>query len=364
MEQLQLVTATIKDDARRILDEIENEVTAFANTHLLVTGAAGFLGTYFLDVVAEFNRRNPATPCTVTAVDRAEPGESRRLRHLAQDPNFTFFAHDVAAPLTQPTRFDWIIHAASIASPTKYRSEPLMTIDVNVNGTWRVLERGQEDESRGVLIMSSSEVYGDPDPAFIPTPEEYFGHVSCTGPRACYDESKRLGETLAMNFFRQYDLPVKVVRPFNVYGPGQSLDDGRIMTDLLAAAVRRETLVLFSDGRPTRSFCYVADAISGVLRVLLAGKPGEVYNVGNDEEETSIGALAETAVDAALEVMGPPAMEVAFATSDEADYLVDNPSRRCPDLSKIRTSLGWQPGVSLHDGIVRSLESYREALKD
>ena len=336
MEQLQLVTATIKDDARRILDEIENVVTAFANTHLLVTGAAGFLGTYFLDVVAEFNRRHPATPFTVTAVDRAEPSESRRLRHLAQDPNFTFLAHDVAAPLTQPTRFDWIIHAASIASPTKYRSEPLMTIDVNVNGTWRVLERGQED----------------------------FGHGSCTGPRACYDESKRLGETLAMNFFRQYDVPVKVVRPFNVYGPGQSLDDGRIMTDLLAAAVRRETLVLFSDGRPTRSFCYVADAISGVLRVLLAGEPGEVYNVGNDEEETSIGALAETAVDAALEVMGPPAMEVAFATSDEADYLVDNPSRRCPDLSKIRTSLGWQPGVSLHDGIVRSLESYREALKD
>src|SRR5581483_6000323 len=188
---------------------------------------------------------------------------------------------------------------------------PLETIDVNVTGTRRLLDLARDTGCRAMLYLSTSEVYGDPDAASIPTPEEYRGLVSCTGPRACYDESKRLAEALCQIYARRYGVRVVTVRPFNVYGPGQRLDDGRIVPDLIGAALRRRPLVLFSDGRASRAFCYVSDAVRAIWLVLLGGAPGSVFNVGNDECEISIAALAEAVRRAA----GPPPLPIEYRTS-------------------------------------------------
>jgi dTDP-glucose 4,6-dehydratase/UDP-glucuronate decarboxylase len=247
------------------------------------------------------------------------------------------------------------VHGASIASPVFYRRFPLETIDVNVTGTRLMLDLARNG-ARGLLYISSSETYGDPDPTSIPTPETYWGNVSFTGPRACYDESKRLAETICATYHRLYGTPVKIVRPFNVYGPGQRLDDGRIIPDLMSAALARRPLVLFSDGRATRSFCYVSDAIRAMLTVLLSGAEGEAYNIGNDTEEMSIGRVAECMSD----VAGPPKLPVRYEASVDSNYLTDNPQRRCPDLTKLRRLKGWTPLVSVRDGLSRTLQSYQE----
>ncbi|HWB00147.1 MAG TPA: NAD-dependent epimerase/dehydratase family protein, partial [Pirellulales bacterium] len=199
----------------------------------------------------------------------------------------------------------------------------------------------------------SSEIYGDPDPAAIPTPETYRGIVSCTGPRACYDESKRLGETLCVTFWQQFGTPVKIIRPFNVYGPGQRLDDKRIIPDLLSAALQRQPIVLHSDGRATRSFCYATDFLSGMLHVLMSNESGEAFNVGNDEEVT-IRQVAEVA--SRLDASG--ALPIEFRVSGDSQYLVDNPQRRCPDLSKMRQAFPWQPCVPVAEGLARAYRSY------
>jgi len=323
-------------------------------TTLLITGAGGFLASHFLETIAVFNESN-RPGCRVLAVDNFRSGLPERIAWAGGRPDFVLHQADVSKGFEPDERVDWIIHAASIASPPIYRKFPLETIDVNVNGTRRMLDILRRD-GRGMLFMSSSEIYGDPDPKHIPTPEDFRGYVSCTGPRACYDESKRLGETLATTYHRLYGSPVKIVRPFNVYGPGQRLDDGRIIPDLMTAAFHRRPIVLYSDGRPTRSFCYLRDAIRGMLLALIAGNSGEAFNVGNDEE-ISIAELA--GIVSRLE--GEPHLPVQFQTSADKDYLSDNPQRRCPDLTKLKNLGNWLPEVRVREGMARTLRSYREA---
>ena len=220
-----------------------------------------------------------------------------------------------------------------------------------------MLNLARSAPAKGMLYLSTSEIYGDPDASFIPTPEDYRGYVSCTGPRACYDESKRLAETLCQTYLSLYEVPVKVVRPFNVYGPGQRLDDGRIIPDLMRAALNRQPLVLFSDGRASRAFCYVSDAIRAMWRVLIEAPKGAIFNVGNDESETTIVDVARHVQRAA----GPPTLPTEHRISPDAQYLTDNPRRRLPDLSRLRGCCSWQPKVTLADGLARTLRSYQEA---
>lgn len=347
------VSDVILEDARLVAENHAARLRPLAGSTVLLTGAGGFLGSYLLDVLLALGRES-GRPCRVIAVDNFQVGLPDRVAHLENEPRVEFLTHDVTQPLSLDGGVDWIVHAASIASPTFYRRLPLETIDVNVNGTWRMLELARAGV-RGMLSISSSEVYGDPVPEAIPTPETYMGNVSSIGPRACYDESKRLGETLCTTYFRRFGTPVKIVRPFNVYGPGQRLDDMRIIPDLMSAALVRRPIVLHSDGRPTRSFCYLRDAAVAILLVLVSDADGEVFNVGNDEE-ISIRELAELMA----RLAGPPSLPVEFRTSTDPDYLADNPQRRCPDLTKLRTRLGWRPEVGLADGLDRTLRSYRE----
>ena len=347
-------SSVICEDAEWVCTKLSQRLAALNGTTLLVTGASGFLCSYFLETVAAFNRT--ASPgCRVLALDNFQTGLAERLDWVKGRSDIVLRQCDVSKGFDPGERVDWIIHGAGIASPPAYRRFPLETIDVNVNGTRHMLELLRYC-GQGMLCLSSSEIYGDPDPAHIPTAEDYRGLVSCTGPRACYDESKRLAETLATTYHRLYGVPVKTIRPFNVYGPGQRLDDGRIIPSLMSAAFHRQPIVLYSDGRATRSFCYIRDAIRGMLLVLLCGAAGEAFNVGNDEE-ISVGDLARYV--AAMD--GPPELPLRFETSREADYLRDNPQRRCPDLTKLRSLDGWQPEVKVREGLARTLRAYRES---
>lgn len=348
-------TDIVASDVQAILDDLGPALDALRGTTLLVTGGSGFLCGYFVETIAALNDRG-GPPCRLIVVDNLRTGTVSRLAHLAGRADIRFVQHDVSAPLDLGEPVDWIIHGASIASPTFYRRFPLETIDANVTGTRRLLDLARPG-ARSLLYLSTSEVYGDPDPAFVPTPEEYRGNVSCTGPRACYDESKRLAETLCVTYHQLYGTPVKIARPFNVYGPRQRLDDRRIIPDLMRGALRREPLVLYSDGRATRAFCYISDAVRAFWRLLLSDANGEAFNVGNDEE-TSIRDLAETMASLAAEVLGSARPPVELRVSEDAHYLTDNPQRRCPDLHKLRGRFPWQPRVSLREGLERTLRSY------
>lgn len=349
------VTSVVQEDVWYIVTEMGETLKRLSGTTLLVTGAGGFLCSYFLDLVASLNDTGMRPRCRVIALDNFKSGLLERIDHLQGRSDIHLVRHDVRDAFEPDEPVHWIIHGASIASPTFYRRFPLETIDVNVNGTRHMLELARYGV-QSMLFLSTSEIYGDPDPAFIPTPERYRGNVSCTGPRACYDESKRLAETLCITYHRLYSTPVKIGRPFNIYGPGQRLDDGRVIPDLMSAALRRQPLVLYSDGRATRSFCYVRDAVRGMLYVLLSEANGEAFNIGNDTEETSITTLAELM----SEVAAPPRLPIEYRVSRDPHYLTDNPQRRCPDLTKLRSLAPWRPEVSLTEGLARTLRSYRE----
>ena len=209
------------------------------------------------------------------------------------------------------------------------------------------------------MFFSTSEIYGDPTPENIPTPETYRGNVSCTGPRACYDESKRYGETLCVNFAQQYALPIKIARPFNNYGPGLKITDRRVLPDFARDMFAGRDIVLLSDGSPRRTFCYIADAIVGYYKVLMRGRTGEAYNVGNESPEVSMLELAELLTKIGRECFGY-AGRVIRSESNDSSYLTDNPQRRCPVIDKARSQLGFNPEVPLEEGLRRTLAWYQD----
>jgi len=299
----------------------------------------------------------------VTVLDNFRRGAPAWLDGLADRRDVVLLPHDATAsmPADLPA-VDYVIHAAGIASPGLYRQIPIETMDANVEGLRRLLDWAvfQEKSGRpisGFLFYSSSEIYGDPVASAIPTPETYRGNVSCTGPRACYDESKRYGETLAVNFARVHGIPITIARPFNNYGPGMKINDGRVIADFCRAVVENDDIVMLSDGSPTRTFCYVADAVAGYYKVLLSDQPGEPYNIGTDAPEISMASLAGLVADTGRALFGYQG-SVILGTSSEADYLVDNPARRCPDLAKARTQLGYDPQITLDEGVRRTLLWY------
>ena len=350
------LTAVMQNEIGAMADELEPVLRPLAGTTLLVTGGSGFLCSYFLDVVARLNDTAFDRPCRMICLDNSISALPQRIAHLAGRADFELLAHNVALPLEESFHSDWIIHGASIASPPLYRKYPLETIDANFGGTRNMLELARRADSRSIVVISTSEIYGDPDSKFIPTREDYRGNVSCTGPRACYDESKRIAETLCWIYHQHFSAPVKVVRPFNFYGPGQRLDDGRIVPDLISAALQGGPIVLYSDGRATRALCYIADAIRAMFHILVSTANGEAFNVGNDSEEVSVTELAERM----REVAGPPRIEIQHIASADPHYLTHNPQRRCPDTSKLRRTVDWQPRVNLTEGLRRTLESCRE----
>ncbi len=345
---------------------LADELSRMNGLRVLVTGGAGFLGYYLVQTLLEWNRRawSPASRISLTVVDNYIRGMPTWLGAL-DDETLHLATHDITQPLPDELGdFDYFVHAASIASPTFYRQHPIATMDANVTGLRLLLERARRQQARGhsaggFLFFSSSEIYGEPEPGAIPTPETYPGRVSSTGPRACYDESKRYGETLCVNFAQQYEMPVTMVRPFNNYGPGLKITDRRIIPDLARDLLAGRDLVLHSDGSPTRTFCYVADSVVGYYKTLIHGRPGQAYNIGSDEPEVTIDELAQRMAGIGHELFGYSGQIIRRASAD-AQYLTDNPQRRCPDISKARQELGFTPEIALDEGLRRTLLWYAD----
>ena len=242
---------------------------------------------------------------------------------------------------------------ASIASPTFYRKYPIETLDANIWGLRKILDFYKNKSIKGLLMFSSSEVYGDPDKQNIPTSEKYFGNVSSIGPRACYDESKRFSETLCYLYAQKFGMPISMVRPFNNYGPGMSLRDKRVPADFALAIKNNKDIIIYSDGSPTRTFCYVTDAVVGYLKALTYGK-FDIFNIGIDKPEISIFDLAKIYKKKGNLIFNYN-KEIRLEKSKDTDYMKNNPNRRCPNIKHANKELNFNPNILIEEGVERFL---------
>ncbi len=353
-------------DLDYICNNLKIELQQLSGKKVLIAGGAGFLGYYLVQTILYWNRLNSnELPIDLTIHDNFMRGVPNWLKDIEDYDNIKIEKHDVIERLPKDSEnFQYIIHAATIASPIYYRKYPIETMDANINGLRNFLDycvdrKIEKNPVEGFLFYSTSEIYGDPDPVNIPTPESYRGNVSCTGPRACYDESKRYGETLCVNFAKQYNLPIRIARPFNNYGPGLKISDRRALPDFARNIFNNEDIVLLSDGSPTRTFCYVADAVVGYYKILIRGENGESYNIGLDKPEISILELAERTIKVSRELFGYRG-KLVMKVSDDKEYLTDNPNRRCPVIDKARNELDYNPSIGLDEGLKRSLLWYSD----
>jgi nucleoside-diphosphate-sugar epimerase len=354
----------LDEDLEAICRDLDQELGKIAGKRLLITGAGGFLGYYLVLAALHWNKTRASRGLiSVTVYDNYFRGVPAWLEALRGEPQLTLVKQNMIEPLPRDMgHFDFVIHAAGIASPIYYRRFPLECIDANINGLRNLLDYAVAEAKsgkplEGMLFFSSSEIYGDPTPDAIPTPETYRGLVSCTGPRSCYDESKRIGETLCVVYANYHSVPVRMSRPFNNYGPGLKITDGRVLPDFARNVLAGEDIVMLSDGSPKRTFCYATDAITGYYKVLVRGRSGEAYNVGIEKPEISMATLANLVASTARELFGYEG-EVVLGKAKQEDYLVDNPNRRCPIITKAREHLGYDPKVLPEDGIYRSLVWY------
>jgi UDP-glucuronate decarboxylase len=337
----------LDSDIAEVANALGAAAHEFAGKTVLMTGARGFLGRYFNEVFAYLNEHVLEKPCTFVGFDNlmtaGEAGGS-----IQERPNIRFVKHDVTQPVDWQEPVHYVIHAAGIASPFYYRAYPLETLEVAIKGTRNMLEVANKHRAR-FTFFSSSEMYGDPDATHVPTQESYRGNVSCRGPRACYDESKRVGETLCYIFHENFGTATTTLRPFNVYGPGMQESDYRVLPNFASRIKGGKPLSLYGTGVQTRTFCYISDALAGFLLTALKGVPGEAYNIGNPEPEVSMLDLVRT-------IEGVLKRPLQYNVIEYPDsYPADEPMRRCPDIRKARLQLNYAPRVPLDEGLRRFL---------
>ena len=342
-----MATYTLDSDAKEIAAALGEVANDFAGKTIVLTGGRGFLGRYFIDVFRHLNEFVLAAPSRLIVVDNLITA-GKEGAGLKAPRNVTFIEHDVIKPLKIKDRVDYVVHAAGIASPFYYRAYPLETLEVAITGTRNMLRLAEKNKAR-FAFFSSSEIYGDPDAKHVPTPESYRGNVAAQGPRACYDESKRVGETLCYIFHENHGLAANTIRPFNVYGPGMQETDYRVMPNFASRIKGKRPLNVYGSGTQTRTFCYVTDAMNGFLRVIARGVPGEAYNIGTPTPEISMLDL----VHRIEKVLGRAVERNVIEYPDS--YPADEPNRRSPDIRKARLQLGYAPAVDLDEGLKRFL---------
>jgi len=314
--------------------------------NIIVTGGAGFVGSNLCARLLDEGHN-------VLCVDNLITGSTENIAVLRNHPHFTFLRHDITQPFAAET--EAIFHLASPASPVGYMEHPIETILVNSQGTYQLLEMARKQHAK-FLVASTSEIYGDP--LVHPQTEAYWGNVNSIGPRACYDESKRLSETWTMEYYRQYQVDIRITRIFNTYGPNSQINDGRMIPNFITQALKNEPLTIYGDGSKTRSICYVSDLVDGLIRAMF--KPhttGEVFNIGNTEEHTVLDYAqtimrlchASPNTDAAPPILFEPSR-------------IDDPERRRPNIAKAQQVLGWQPKVSMEEGLQRSIEWFSKRI--
>ena len=330
-----------EEDIEYIYNSLKNKVTKLEGKKILISGGAGFLGTYFTEVIAKFNQRIFKKPCKILIIDRfIDKSKKKNL----QKNYFKFKIHDVTKEIKLKEKYDYIIHAAGIPTPSEYKIKPIQTLDVSYFGTRYLLEIAKKMRSK-FIFFSSSEIYGDPDKKNIPTPESYYGNVASTGGRSAYDEGKRIGETLSYSFFEHYGIHTNCIRPFNVFGPGMLQTDYRVLPNFALNILKKKPLRVFKPGTQTRTYCYSSDAIIGFFLVFLKGRPGEIYNIGNTKPEITavhLAGIIKKNIKRSIKIN---------VVKYPNDYPDKEPQRRCPDLNKSKTHLGYSPKIKLVDGL-------------
>jgi UDP-glucuronate decarboxylase len=307
---------------------------------ILVTGGAGFLGSHLIDRLMNAEHE-------VICLDNFYTGNKQNILKWLGNPHFDLIRHDITEPIR--LEVDQIYHLACPASPVHYQYNPVKTVKTNVMGTMNMLGLAKRVKAR-FFLASTSEVYGDPD--VHPQSEEYRGNVNPIGIRSCYDEGKRIAETLAFDYYRQNKVDIRVVRIFNTYGPRMLENDGRVVSNFIAQALRKKPLTVYGDGSQTRSFCYVSDLIEGFIRLMNSDYVGPV-NIGNPCESTIL-QLAEAVRD-----LVNPGSDINFEALPS-----DDPRRRRPDISKAKTLLNWEPTVALQEGLKLTIEDFRSRIEN
>lgn len=307
---------------------------------IIVTGGAGFIGSHLVDRLIESEH-------TVVCIDNLYTGRKSNNIQWIEHPNFQLIEHDIINPI-EIDNVDQIFHLACPASPVHYQFDPVKTAKTNFLGTLNMLELAKKSKAR-ILLASTSEVYGDP--LIHPQTEEYWGNVNCTGIRSCYDEGKRIAETLTFDYYRQFGVEVRVARIFNTHGTRMLENDGRVVSNFIVQALKGIPLTIYGDGSQTRSFCYVSDLVEGLIR-LMNGDYIRPVNLGNPGEYTIL-QLAQT-----IQRLVDPTAKVVFEPLP-----LDDPQRRQPDISQAKIHLGWEPKVELEEGLSKTIAYFRDQLK-
>ena len=310
--------------------------------HILVTGGAGFIGSNLCRRLLEDENN------FILCIDNLITGSKKNIEDLLKNKRFFFKEYDITSPNTirelDFIKLDEIYHLACIASPPSYKKYSLETLAVSFTGTKNILEVARKTKSK-FLFTSTSEVYGDPE--IYPQPEEYFGNVNTVGERSCYDEGKRVAETLIYEYNRLYQIDTKIVRIFNTYGPFMDIDDGRVITNFIRQIIKNEPLVIYGDGSQTRSFCYVDDMVNGLVKMMASEEKGPI-NIGNPYCECTLNELIETF----------ETMTNKYLFADYVDATENDPKQRKPVIDKAMEKLGWEPNVYLEEGLKRTMEYF------
>ncbi len=309
---------------------------------VLVTGGAGFIGSHLIDRLIEADHQ-------VICIDNLYTGRTSNNQQWADHPNFKFIEHDIVEAIADELigQVDQIYHLACPASPVHYQFDPIKTAKTNFLGTLNMLELAKKSKAR-LLLASTSEVYGDP--LIHPQDEDYWGNVNCTGIRSCYDEGKRIAETLSFDYHRQFGVAVRIARIFNTHGSRMLENDGRVVSNFVVQALKGIPLTIYGDGSQTRSFCYVSDLVEGLIRLMNGDYIGPV-NLGNPSEYTIL-QLAQT-----IQRLIDPSAEIVFKPLPQ-----DDPQRRQPNISRAKFHLGWEPTVPLEEGLSKTIAYFKEYL--
>ena len=339
----------IFQDIEALVSEFAPNLTLLSDKEILVTGGNGFIPSYIIDTISTFNSFLERS-CKITIMNRSRITSSSRLSHLIGDPNVTFISQDVGKKFDIPGSPQIIIHAASRSNPISFLDKPIDTIYTNVGGMRTLLDYSKNNALDAFLFFSSSEVYGDPPPENIPTPETYQGRLDCLGDMACYSESKRLCETLGRAFFKEYGVPFQSLRIFHTFGPGIR-NDGKTITNLFYQGMNEGKILLRDSGASKRSYSYISDTVRGIFYVLFKGIRGEAYNIGTDLNNVSVKEMAEMIGGS----LGGVPVTVPLDYSSKTNPILN----RAPDISKLK-SFGFKPKFQLKEGIERLRDHYLE----
>ena len=346
---------SLSKDIYSIIKSINLEANSFNNKNIVISGAFGFIGKYILECL-HLIKKEMKLNFNIYAIDNFITSDET-IKSFFEKKGINCINHDINKKLNIDVEFDFIICLAGIASPYYYNKYPVETLNASINGLNNMFELKHNTNSK-FIFFSSSEIYGDPPSDQIPTNETYRGNVTSIGPRSCYDESKRVGETICYinsNFFHK---KTTIIRPFNVFGPGMALNDYRIIPNITRSFILNEKFQIYGTGNQTRTYCYISDAISGFFKAILKDEFFGVYNIGNDDDEMSVINLLKNTEDV---------MKVKLnyiKTSYPNEYPPDEPRRRCPDISKAKKNLNFYPKISLKEGLYNHFSWARKYFKN